>query len=171
MGILGGRPNHAIYFTGYNAKENVLYGHDPHTVFPNPSEAEVFDSSLFPSDDFIRQVHVKDFVSLDFKSLDPSLAVGFYFQNRAEFNDFCNETRSRNDAKRASKQTPLYQVEMMKPAYLEAPEDSADKMAGSGDAEFTSTRSGAAGVLGIASDDFFDEQKDPDEKDDEYVFL
>ena len=148
----------------------MLYGHDPHTVFANPSEAEVFDSSLFPSDDFIRQVHVKDFVTLDFKSLDPSLAVGFYFQNRSEFNDFCNETRARNDAKKATKQTPLYQIEMMKPAYLDDPEGVSDKLAG--DSETTSsTRNGAVGVLGIASDDFFDEHQDPDEKDDEYVFL
>lgn len=33
VGILGGRPNHAIYFVGYRG--DTLLGLDPHTVFPN----------------------------------------------------------------------------------------------------------------------------------------
>lgn len=39
MGILGGRPNHAIYFVGYRGDS--LLGLDPHTVFSNTPQGPV----------------------------------------------------------------------------------------------------------------------------------
>ena len=40
MGIIGGRPNHAIYFFGHQG--DVLHGMDPHTTQPTPP----FDCTL-----------------------------------------------------------------------------------------------------------------------------
>jgi len=99
VGIVGGRPHHAIYFVGYRGDE--LLGLDPHTVFrnpppspcrphPNPNPAALHE--------YISQVHVResrDLVRLPFSQLDPSLAVGLYFRDRDEFEVFCEQTRTR----------------------------------------------------------------------------
>mmetsp|Transcript_3200 Transcript_3200/g.3473 ORF Transcript_3200/g.3473 Transcript_3200/m.3473 type:complete len:553 (-) Transcript_3200:211-1869(-) len=186
IGILGGRPNHAIYFVGYHVKDNVLYGLDPHTVYSNPSGDVIFDQSTFPTDDYIHQIHVKDFVTLDFKQLDPSLAIGFYFQNRQEFNDFCLSTRAHNDRLRQMKLSPLYSVEHTAPAYLfdeeimngmgekASPHSSSTSPQSSQRAEKRGTNVAATEKIlqsmGMHEDDF-DERKNSEDLDDDYVFL
>lgn len=47
VGIMGGRPNHAIYFVGYKEKSNSLIGLDPHTVYPTISTSCKFFSFKF----------------------------------------------------------------------------------------------------------------------------
>jgi hypothetical protein len=49
VGIIGGKPNRAIYFAGYRGA--VLLGLDPHTVYGNPSLRDPF-----PSDEYMQQV-------------------------------------------------------------------------------------------------------------------
>jgi hypothetical protein len=129
-------------------------------------------------------------VTLDWKQLDPSLAVGFYFQNRTEFNDFCNETRFKNEAKKARNQTFLYQVEHIAPSYLVADTSSPATSPipsmklnpntmdlhlegeGKGSNSNKSSEKKNSQSLGIAIDDAdFDETKNADDDDDEYIFL
>jgi hypothetical protein len=212
VGILGGRPNHAIYFVGYRG--DALLGLDPHTVFPvtprgpaakgsgsgqgpqpftlptatsqppsdrtraaqksrearnskdrtastdssgrsaqqTPypgganSQGESFlgaalssfsaysadtgrssgssaTSAPFPSAEFLAQVHVKELVPLDLARLDPSLALGFYFPTRCEFEAFCEETRAAALSKQRAGRTPLYAVQPRAPSYMYSSEE------------------------------------------------
>ena len=184
IGVLGGRPNHAIYFVGYHTKENVLYGLDPHTVFSNPSGDIIYDSSIFPSDDYIHQIHVKDFVTLDIKQLDPSLAIAFYFQNRQEFNTFCSQTRTHNDRLRQRKLSPLYQIEHTAPSYMlddfmdspnssspPSPKSSSQKSSNTLSQRNVAAAAKALQSMGIQDDDDFQERRNSEDRDDEYVFL
>ncbi len=47
----------------------------------------------------ISQLHLSDLERLDAGRLDPSLALGFFFANNDEFEDFYEEIKTRNDAK------------------------------------------------------------------------
>lgn len=82
VGILGGRPNHAIYFAGHCG--DVLHGLDPHTTQPTPK----LDES-FPSDAHLRSMQAATPVKMRVGRLDPSLALGFYCRDRTDFSDLC----------------------------------------------------------------------------------
>lgn len=171
VGIIGGRPHHAIYFVGY--RDNVLLGLDPHTVFANPPKpppappassiphsrassapvspavttaaenpytsttaasgaaagADAYQHTVdttgataaasvnFLSSEYISQVHVPSFVPLNFSQLDPSLTIGFYFENRVQFERFCDETRKSVERKLSIGRTPLFSVQHSPPSF------------------------------------------------------
>jgi len=112
IGLLGGRPHHAIYFVGYK-DNNTLIGLDPHVVYPAPTL-----HGQFPSEELRDQVHCGELESLDFSRLDPSLALAFYFRNRGEFEAWISETKQAElDRSRSSKRTaaPLFTIEHSPP--------------------------------------------------------
>lgn len=104
VGIIGGRPNHAIYFAGYRG--DYLLGLDPHTTYSNPSLRDPF-----PSDDHMAQMHQSSLQEMSFNQLDPSLAIAFYFRNRTAFNSFCEDTRAANESKSLSGVSPIFSVQ------------------------------------------------------------
>ncbi len=141
VGILGGRPNQAIYFFGYNEETNTLYGHDPHTTYKahthnlnvrgtpltsgttrsggtgtgtgkrNVSNTHESDERWYsPPSALLEEYHVREASTLPITSLDPSLAVGFYFRDREAFQAFCERWRV-DEAKKEEqrKQYRLYQ--------------------------------------------------------------
>ncbi|KAF1325178.1 Cysteine protease atg4b, partial [Globisporangium splendens] len=65
VGIIGGKKGHSVYFVG--SQENQLHLLDPHDVHPT---AEL--NASFPT-----------------ASIDPSLALGFLCETRADYLDFC----------------------------------------------------------------------------------
>mmetsp|Transcript_10432 Transcript_10432/g.13520 ORF Transcript_10432/g.13520 Transcript_10432/m.13520 type:complete len:407 (-) Transcript_10432:283-1503(-) len=89
LGIIGGRPNHAIYFVGYD--DNSFLGLDPHTVQPSP------DPNEFPSTSYLLSVHRERPQVMPIDCLDPSLALGFYCRDRNDFLDLCQNLASIND--------------------------------------------------------------------------
>jgi len=79
LGILGGKPNLAYYFVGYQ-DDQVLYL-DPHIVQP----AVRMDKDFVPE-----TYHCNVPKKMNFEDMDPSLAVGFYCKTKEDFLDFCN---------------------------------------------------------------------------------
>nr|AWV66643.1 cysteine protease ATG4-like-2 [Brachionus rotundiformis] len=84
LGIIGGKPKHSLYFFGYQA-DRVLFL-DPHLCQPNVSiysseddEKKIFDNKSF---------HCSNAGYIPFNKLDPSIALGFYFKNLNEFEEF-----------------------------------------------------------------------------------
>jgi len=81
LGIIGGRPNHAMYFVGF--EEHNLLALDPHSVQITPP----LDDS-FPTIDYLKSVHREAPTKIHINNLDPSLAFAFYFKDRNDFIDF-----------------------------------------------------------------------------------
>lgn len=89
VGIIGGKPNHAYYFVGYIGND-MLYM-DPHTNqlvadLEIPDELGRIDDSSYHCDYLNR---------MSFEELDPSIALGFFCRNEADFNDWCNEVQDK----------------------------------------------------------------------------
>ncbi|KFD72515.1 hypothetical protein M514_15351 [Trichuris suis] len=86
LGMLGGRPNHALYFIG-NFGENLLYL-DPHicqSVVDLTVEDDQYDDSSY---------HTMAILHMPVSEIDPSVALAFFFASQNEFNDFCDTVRS-----------------------------------------------------------------------------
>lgn len=202
VGILGGRPNHAIYFVGYSVPAAAsgttqLVGLDPHTTY----STNHYTTEPFPSPELCAQVHpavIPSFSTFDdnaeatgasgsapcsastsayesmccspthmpIEQLDPSIALGFYFRTKAEFEAFCAEKTNKpsNSAGLAAAaagvppaSTPsiLYNIEYAEPTYdfsMYDQEEEEECDGGGGD----------------RPDDY---GRNDDDKDDEYVFI
>lgn len=85
LGIIGGKPKHSLYFFGYQA-DKVLFL-DPHFCQPtvNIYSSEDDNKNNFDTKSF----HCSNAGYISFSKLDPSIAIGFYFKNLDELNDFC----------------------------------------------------------------------------------
>ncbi|GMR54540.1 hypothetical protein PMAYCL1PPCAC_24735 [Pristionchus mayeri] len=118
VGILGGRPNHALYFVGI--KDDKLIYLDPHytqnTLRKSASCASFDkDSSMCNDDGFERATeavegtgeeesawdeagcdatfHCPTLLWMDYKDVDPSLALGFFCRNKEEYEDLARRLR------------------------------------------------------------------------------
>eukprot|EP01135_Chromosphaera_perkinsii_P003407 Nk52_evm31s242 gene=Nk52_evmTU31s242 len=87
VGMIGGRPRHAVYFVGY--QDNELICLDPHPVSNVPTVAE--DCALKSAN------HCKYPRKVPLISLDPSVCFGFFCKTKAEFEDFCIRIDSLNN--------------------------------------------------------------------------
>lgn len=236
VGILGGRPNHAIYFVGYSvaagagtgatvgsatigAGSTQLVGLDPHTVY----STNHYTSEPFPSPELCSQIHpavIPYFSCFDnndsngksppcsaatsayesmcvpptelaIEQLDPSIALGFYFRTKLEFEAFCNE-KNKNPKRSGeisdnagtssshafsfptpsstttsvSDSTPsvLYNIEYAEPSYdfsMYEQEDDGDELGG-----------GSCGGEGLGRERGCGaDSRNDEDKDDEYVFI
>lgn len=79
LGIIGGKTNHASYFIGYVGEELIYL--DPHTTQLHQSEM----------DD--RSYHCEHPSRMRFSELDPSIALCFYCENEADFDNWCGEAQ------------------------------------------------------------------------------
>ncbi|KAI1287316.1 Cysteine protease ATG4B [Halotydeus destructor] len=76
LGIIGGRPNHALYFVG-NVADELIYL-DPHKT-----------QSIVNVDEDDRSYHCLDVLKLDLKYLDPSISLCFYCNSESDFDTWC----------------------------------------------------------------------------------
>ncbi|GFQ81708.1 cysteine protease ATG4D [Trichonephila clavata] len=78
IGIIGGRPKHALYFIGW--QDDKLIHMDPHSCQPAIDvEKEDFNEKSF---------HSSSIRTMSFSEMDPSCAIGFYFKRKEEFDHF-----------------------------------------------------------------------------------
>lgn len=80
IGIIGGRPNQALYFIGYVGQEALFL--DPHTVQRCGTVGTKLTIDELEMDETFHQKFAN---RIDFKFMDPSLAVCFLCRNRQEF--------------------------------------------------------------------------------------
>ncbi|XP_071043438.1 cysteine protease ATG4D [Parasteatoda tepidariorum] len=78
IGIIGGRPKHALYFIGW--QDDKLIHLDPHACQPVVDmEKEDFNEKSF---------HSSSIRMISFTEMDPSCAIGFYFKREEEYQYF-----------------------------------------------------------------------------------
>nr|ACO15144.1 Cysteine protease ATG4B [Caligus clemensi] len=108
LGVIGGRPNHALYFIGY--VDNELIYLDPH--ISTQSASSTVDTFGGPQD---QTHHTERAYRMDFKDLDPSLSLCFLCRNESEFEDMCERflfklIRGHN--------SPLFEICRQRPEHL-----------------------------------------------------
>ncbi|XP_022243878.1 cysteine protease ATG4B-like isoform X3 [Limulus polyphemus] len=104
IGIIGGRPNHALYFIGIVGDELVFL--DPHTT--QPTTVLNADS---PDDESYHCCYAS---RMAFTELDPSIALCFYFRNEADFDLWCNHVYK---FLIASEKIPLFELNKERPPH------------------------------------------------------
>lgn len=115
LGIIGGRPNHALYLVGY-ADEDIIYL-DPHStqLFIDLDLEELeqrwsADVKLSPIDS---TYHCACPEKMPLDKLDPSLALCFYFHTEAEFDEWCQIS---TDLLIKSEQAPMFEITKSRPS-------------------------------------------------------
>lgn len=99
MGIIGGRPNQALYFIGH-VGEDILY-FDPHTcqrsgsIGSKETQAEVEMDETF---------HQRSAGRMPFTSMDPSIAVSFICKTRQDFDRLIEQLEAQTS------HTPIFEV-------------------------------------------------------------
>uniref|UniRef100_U5EYR5 Cysteine protease n=1 Tax=Corethrella appendiculata TaxID=1370023 RepID=U5EYR5_9DIPT len=81
-GMIGGKPNQALYFIGYVGDEALYL--DPHTVQRSGTIGSKLEQSEIELDETFHQKYAS---RINFRSMDPSLAICFLCTTRQEFND------------------------------------------------------------------------------------
>jgi len=110
VGIIGGKPRESVYFIGY--QDNQIIYLDPHFV-----QAYIpFDSDSVSQKDFMTyQCRVP--LKMPIQDIDPSLAIGFFFPTRSDFDIFVQEQNIF-----ASNHTSIFTVEQIEPDYVQSEE-------------------------------------------------
>lgn len=99
IGIIGGRPNQALYFFGY-ADDEILFL-DPHTCQRSGSVGKKETKTEIEIDE---TYHQRSAGRMAFSSMDPSLAVSFLCETRQEFDELIQQLETKDG------KTPLFEV-------------------------------------------------------------
>lgn len=85
VGMIGGRPNQALYFLGYVGDEALFL--DPHTTQNAGTVGHKLEEEEIQMDE---TYHRKYVMRINFRHMDPSLAIGFLTRTRADFDQLCD---------------------------------------------------------------------------------
>ncbi|XP_029789352.1 cysteine protease ATG4B isoform X3 [Suricata suricatta] len=111
LGVIGGKPNSAHYFIGYVGDELIYL--DPHTTQP---AVEPAGGCFIPDESF----HCRHPPSrMGVRELDPSIAVGFFCQTEADFDDWCQHVRKLSLLGGA---LPMFELVDQQPSHLACPD-------------------------------------------------
>lgn len=99
MGIIGGRPNQALFFIGH-VGEDILY-FDPHTCQRSGSIGSKETQSEIEMDETF---HQRSAGRMPFTSMDPSIAVSFICKTRRDFDQLIEQLEAQNNY------TPIFEV-------------------------------------------------------------
>lgn len=114
IGVIGGRPNHALFFIGYVDDEMLCL--DPHQTQEFGSVGTKCNEDEISLD---RSYHQSRVSRLPIDQLDPSLALCFFCPNETEFDNLCQGIRQRLIHCRS---TPLFELCRQRPAALRTTE-------------------------------------------------
>lgn len=153
LGIIGGRPNQALYFIGY-VEDEALYL-DPHTVQRSGSINAKENQNEVEMDETF---HNKTAGRMNFTSMDPSIAVAFLCKSQSEFNALIKALKSCEEG-----ETPLFEiVEQRAQPWVSTSMSSRDLEHDLGV---------ICGSFGEPSVDFEKIEKDPDDDDEEFEII
>ncbi|CAI5710648.1 unnamed protein product [Peronospora destructor] len=110
VGIIGGKKGHSVYFVG--TQQDQLHLLDPHDVHPTPEL-----NAAFPTATHLRTVHSSRPLVMSVATIDPSLALGFLCQNRADYEDFEQRVRTLHDEVKANGTMCPFSVAARRPDY------------------------------------------------------
>lgn len=99
MGIIGGRPNQALYFFGF-VDDDILYL-DPHTCQKSGSIGNKETQAEIEVDE---TYHQRTAGRLAFTSMDPSIAVSFFCKTRLDFDKLIEQLEVKDG------KTPIFEV-------------------------------------------------------------
>lgn len=99
LGIIGGRPNQALYFFGY-VDDSLLYL-DPHTCQRSGSVGKKETQAEIEIDE---TYHLRSAGRMAFTAMDPSIAVSFLCKTRREFDNLIEQLETKDGS------TPLFEV-------------------------------------------------------------
>lgn len=106
VGMIGGRPNQALYFMGYVGDEALFL--DPHTTQISGTVGQKLEEDEIQMD---ATYHQKYAMRINFKQMDPSLAVGFLCRTRVDFDKLCDDLRA---AFAKKGRQPLFEITRMR---------------------------------------------------------
>lgn len=104
LGIIGGRPNHALYFIGTVGDELVFL--DPHTTQPVVE---------LDNDENDESYHCSYSGRMNLNQLDPSISLCFYCNNESEFDRWCNQSKQLLVTDQAQ---PLFEIFEERPPHM-----------------------------------------------------
>ncbi|XP_023241305.1 cysteine protease ATG4A-like isoform X2 [Centruroides sculpturatus] len=125
LGIIGGKPNHALYFIGVVGNEVVYL--DPHTT------QQAIDTSLEIPNDSSYHCPYGNSRRMNLNQMDPSVALCFYFQTEEEFDSWCVQVHK---FLIAAETQPLFELSKERPLHWPPLQVADDKQADSS-LEFT----------------------------------
>ncbi|XP_035218665.1 cysteine protease ATG4B-like isoform X2 [Stegodyphus dumicola] len=86
IGIIGGKPRHAVWFIGYSGDELICL--DPHVVQPTVNlDGSEFDDSSF-------HIPYGESKRMPIATIDPSLSLCFFFESEEDFEDWCLQVQN-----------------------------------------------------------------------------
>lgn len=100
LGIIGGRPNQALYFIGYVGDEALYL--DPHTCQRSGGINNKESQSEVEMDETFHQKHAG---RINFTSMDPSIAVAFLCKTQSDFDRLISELKASRE-----NETPIFEI-------------------------------------------------------------
>jgi len=121
LGVIGGRPNHALYMLGYVGDEVVYL--DPHITQMNAPVSEWCEKRTDEQMNAGATYHSTRANRINIQHLDPSLSLCFLCKTEAEFDDLCLGFQ---DKLIDGQKTPLFEICAQRPAHMIGLEPSRD---------------------------------------------
>ena len=119
VGVLGGRPRGARWFYGAFADGSKVLGLDPHTVQTAPHrQNKTPGGSVNLSDEYIRSVHTAYPEAYPIAKMDPSIALGFYCRDKADFESLQKHFEDLKEATKGSGVPDMFTFAHKAPNYM-----------------------------------------------------
>jgi len=113
LGVIGGRPNHALYMLGHVGDEIVYL--DPHITQATAPVADWREKQTEEQMNADATYHASRASRMHISELDPSLSLCFLCKTEAEFDDLCHRL---HELLIQGEKTPLFEICTERPAHM-----------------------------------------------------
>jgi len=113
LGVIGGRPNHALYMLGHVADEIIYL--DPHVTQTAAPVADWMEKLTLEQMQADSSYHCERANRIHISQLDPSLSLCFLCKTEQEFDDLCHRFQ---DVLIQGEKTPLFEICVERPIHM-----------------------------------------------------